>query len=89
MFLRSLLVALFSVAFALGQNPSNQKVFDQASAALKSGDYAAAESGFRQVLKTDPRNIGVLGNLGVVYAHTHRYARAIEMYKLGTCSQPA
>jgi tetratricopeptide (TPR) repeat protein len=69
-----------TAALALGQL-TNQKQFERASEALKSGDYATAESGFRKVLDADPHNLGALGNLGVVYSHTHRYAKAIEVYK--------
>jgi Flp pilus assembly protein TadD len=57
-----------------------EKIFAQASAALNAADYDAAESGFRQVLKLEPNNLGALGNLGVVYSRTHRYAKAIEVY---------
>ncbi|MGC2198047.1 MAG: tetratricopeptide repeat protein [Terriglobales bacterium] len=81
MSIRLLAVVIWSTSLLLGQTFSNQRIFERASAALKAGDYTNAESGFRQVLKSDPRDLGTLGNLGVVYAHTHRYARAIEMYK--------
>ena len=70
------------------QTGSNEKTFERASTALRSGDYPSAESGFRQVLKSDPRNLGAMGNLGVVYAHTHRYARAIEVYKQALALSP-
>jgi len=72
----------------LAQSDSSQKIFERASSALRTGDYPAAESGFRQVLKSDPHNLGALGNLGVVYAHTHRYARAIEIYKRALVLSP-
>jgi Flp pilus assembly protein TadD len=83
-----MLVLFFTAALLSAQTASNQKIFERAESALKAGDYAAAESGFRQVLKTDPRNVGVLGNLGVVYAHTHRYARAINVYKRALALSP-
>jgi len=58
-----------------------EQVFNRAAEALKSGDYPAAESGFKQVLRLEPHNISAFGNLGVVYSHTHRYAQAITVYK--------
>jgi tetratricopeptide (TPR) repeat protein len=84
----SILALVFTAALLSAQTASNQKIFERAESALKAGDYAAAESGFRQVLKTDPRNVGVLGNLGVVYAHTHRYGRAINVYKRALALSP-
>ena len=87
-FAPSLLLTPFFATLLFAQASSNQKIFEQASQALHSGDYAAAESGFRQILKTDPQNIGALGNLGVVYAHTHRYAKGIEVYKRGLALSP-
>ena len=48
---------------------------------MQQQNYPAAESGFRGVLKLEPRNIGALGNLGVVYSRTHRYTQAIDTYK--------
>ncbi|HEX2711668.1 MAG TPA: tetratricopeptide repeat protein [Candidatus Acidoferrales bacterium] len=58
-----------------------ETTFQKASAALSSGDYAAAEKGFQQVLRYAPNHIGSLGNLGVVYSRTLRNARAIDVYK--------
>src|SRR5215471_7373366 len=57
-----------------------EQLFDRASNALSTGNYDAAESGFRQVLKLEPGNLGALGNLGVVYSRTHRYSKAIKVY---------
>src|SRR5690348_5709162 len=58
-----------------------ETTFQKASAALSAGDYAAAELGFQQVLKSAPNNIGALGNLGVVYSRTNRTAKAIAVYR--------
>ena len=58
-----------------------EAAFQRAASALQSQNYAEAESGFREVLKLEPGNIGALGNLGVVYSRTHRYAQAIGVYK--------
>ncbi len=56
-------------------------VFQKAAAALSSGDYAAAEAGFQQVLKAAPNHVGALGNLGVVYSRTSRPDKAIATYQ--------
>ena len=60
---------------------SLQVVFERAVSALTAQDYTAAERGFQTVLKAKPNHVGALGNLGVVYSRTHRYAEAIEQYQ--------
>lgn len=60
---------------------SPQSLFERAAAALAARDYSAAEKGFQAVLQAVPGHIGALGNLGVVYSRTHRYAHAIEVYR--------
>src|SRR5438105_11886297 len=79
----TLLIAATNVAAhpQASQIPQIQQIFARAEQALRTGDYIAAESGFRRVLQDQPSNIAALGNLGVVYAHTHRYARAVEIYR--------
>jgi tetratricopeptide (TPR) repeat protein len=64
----------------LGANTARQ-TFESATQALNAGDYPAAEAGFNKVLKLDPRNVSALANLGVLYAKTHRYGKAIEAYQ--------
>ena len=49
--------------------------------ALNAGDYPAAEAGFNKILAADPRNVSALANLGVLYAKTHRYGKAIQVYQ--------
>jgi tetratricopeptide (TPR) repeat protein len=58
-----------------------ETVFEKAVSALASQDYEAAERGFQTVLKAQPGNVGALGNLGVVYSRTRRYAEAIVVYR--------
>ena len=58
-----------------------ETTFQKASVALSAGDYAAAERGFRAVLRAEPNHIGALGNLGVVYSRTHQTSKAIEVYR--------
>jgi superkiller protein 3 len=56
-------------------------VFDQAVRALAGGDYAAAERGFQSVLREQPRHVGAIGNLGIVYSRTNRADQAIAAYR--------
>jgi tetratricopeptide (TPR) repeat protein len=70
-----LLLAFFS------QGISTQTEFDQAVAALSSGDLTKAEAGFRAVLKAQPNSLAALANLGVVYSKMDRPADAIDIYK--------
>ncbi|HZQ70926.1 MAG TPA: tetratricopeptide repeat protein [Terriglobales bacterium] len=77
------LVLMTTISFGLastgkGTSPNSKQVFDRSSQALRDGDYAAAERGFQQVLRSDPKNIGALGNLGVVYSRIRRYWRATQ-----------
>ena len=58
-----------------------RQTFESAMQALNSGDYPAAEAGFNKVLEADPRNVSALANLGVLYAKTHRYGKAIQVYQ--------
>lgn len=69
------------LALALLQSPSTEQIFLSAAQALQKADYPTAESGFLQVLKREPSNIGALGNLGVLYSRTNRPTRAIEVYE--------
>src|SRR6202789_1351028 len=77
-----LIVLLFFpiAVWGLGADTAKQ-TFESATQALNAGDYPAAEAGFNKVLKLDPRNVGALANLGVVYAKTHRYGKAIDVYQ--------
>jgi len=69
------------VLFLLAQAPSPKQTFDNAAAALARQDYAAAEAGFQEVLKTQPGHIGALGNLGVVYSRQERFEEATAVYR--------
>src|SRR5271155_5745142 len=82
------LALLVPLAIALAADPV-QDAFDRAVAALAAGDYAAAEQGFQSVLKFKPDNAGALGNLGVVYSRTRRYAKAIEVYTKALDTSPS
>ena len=77
------LIAVFAALLVCFNSPAQsvQKTFEKASESLKAGNYAGAEAGFLKVLKSEPNNVGALGNLGVVYSRTLRQAKAIEIYK--------
>jgi tetratricopeptide (TPR) repeat protein len=72
---------LLLFCFLIGAADSPQSVFDRAVGDLAAGRYAAAEAGFEQVLRSDPNNIGALGNLGVVYSRTNQIGKAIAVYE--------
>lgn len=57
-----------------------RSAFEAGTLALAGGDLASAEHSFQQVLKAEPRNIGALGNLGVVYSRMNRTSDAIAVY---------
>ena len=67
---------------------SNAEIFANGSAALQRGDYAVAEQDFAQVLRTEPKNVGALSNLGVVYARSNRPAKAIAAYRQALAESP-
>jgi tetratricopeptide (TPR) repeat protein len=56
-------------------------VFDKAIQSLVGGDYAAAERGFQSVLREQPRHVGALGNLGIIYSRTGCADQAITVYR--------
>ena len=58
-----------------------EATFRRATSALAAQDYPAAEQGFLAVLKTEPRNLGAMGNLGVIYSRTRRFAQAVAIYQ--------
>src|SRR5271156_3922477 len=73
---------LFSPVASVGLSSDTAKqTFESATQALNAGDYPEAEAGFSKVLQLDPRNVSALANLGVLYAKTHRYGKAIDAYQ--------
>ncbi len=60
---------------------SPQARFDAGAAALRSGELETAEREFAAVVKLEPRNVGALGNLGVVYSRQGLPARAVEVWE--------
>src|SRR5262249_29243804 len=53
-------------------------IFERAQRALVKKDYAAAERGFREGLRLDPKSVAAYTDLGVVYMRTERYDSAIR-----------
>ena len=78
-------VALYLLASALAATqPLDPQIIATAQSALKAqqeGRLEDAAAGYTRVLEADPRNIEVLGNLGVVYAGLGRYEDAIATYR--------
>lgn len=79
---------LISLLAAAPEDPIRLQ-FDAAARALSSGDLISAERGFQAVLKSNPRHVGALGNLGVVYTRLNRTADAIRTYTLGLKLAPS
>src|ERR1700733_11066496 len=76
------IVLLSTALIAFGAVPDTaRQTFESAMQALNAGDYPAAEAGFNKILAADPRNVSALANLGVLYAKTHRYGKAIQVYQ--------
>ena len=67
---------------------SVEKTFNEAVAAMQLGHIPEAESGFNRVLAIDPDNLPALGNLGVLYAKSHRLAKAIEVDERALAMEP-
>ncbi len=73
----------------LAQSDTNlEGIFNRAAQAMQAGEYAQAEAGFRQVLAADANNLAALGNLGVLYARTHRFTDAIAVDQLALKLNP-
>jgi Flp pilus assembly protein TadD len=66
-----------------------ETAFNSAATALSRGDLSSAEQGFRSVLKSQPNNIGALGNLGVIYSRMGRTRDAIDVYRRALKLAPA
>lgn len=81
----ALVVGVLSAATARAQTAAvDPKLIAVAQAALKAqqeGQLERAEAGYREFLEAEPRNVEVLGNLGVVYAGLGRYDDAIATYR--------
>lgn len=72
---------VFLLALLFFAADSVEIAFKSAAAALSRGDLSSAEQGFRSVLRSQPNNVGALGNLGVIYSRTGRTREAIDAYQ--------
>ena len=81
MMTRAIAILFACSLLAAGVEDPGQAAFDAAAKALVAGDYPSAESGFQSVLKTQPRHVGALGNLGIIYSRTGRTAQAVAAYR--------
>ena len=79
------LVCVLSAVTAHAQTAAvDPKLIAIAQSALKAqqeGQLDEAAAGYRRFLEAEPRNVEVLGNLGVVYAGLGRYDDAITTYR--------
>ena len=80
-------VALFLVAAAIAApqpaapDPQLVAIGQAALKAHQEGRLEEAARGYQQFLEREPRNVEVLGNLGVVYSGLGRYDDAIAVYR--------
>lgn len=77
MFLRFVAACFWGVLWS--QTPQAQ--FERAASALQRGDLAAAEKLFSAFVSGQPRHVGGLGNLGVVYSRQGLPAKAAEVWE--------
>ncbi len=64
-----------------GQSISTEQIFQESSRFLAVGAFNEAESGFLEVLRREPNNLGALGNLGVVYSRMNLPLKAVQTYQ--------
>ncbi|MBI2688329.1 MAG: tetratricopeptide repeat protein [Acidobacteria bacterium] len=89
MFLRIAAACLSGVLWAQAGEAGPQAQFEQAAAALQRGDLALAEKLFAAFVERQPRHVGGLGNLGVVYSRQGLPARAAEVWERALRLAPA
>lgn len=75
------IAGLYLCALTLWATEPAPVTFEKAVQALTKADYPAAEQGFQAVLKSEPRNVAALGNLGIIYSRTNRADQAIAVYQ--------
>ena len=78
--LKSLALVLALAATAHAQ-PDAEKLFDEGVVLQRDGQPEAACAKFEQSIAKDPRQIGVLMNLGLCYQRTGKLATALRMYQ--------
>jgi len=75
------LFLLASLALSQQTSPAIRAEVQQGLAALKSGDFTAAEQHLSAALKLDPSQAEVHANLGLAYYSDHQYDKAIAEFK--------
>jgi len=66
----------------MGETKTNNKlILDRAKAAVLAHDYMLASRLYKNLLKDDPENVGLLNDLGSLYQKSGRDADAIPIYK--------
>ena len=80
--MRSLLVLVIACAVASAQNqPEAERLFEEGRALLTEGKPEQACVKFEQSLAKDPRQIGVLMNLGLCNERSGKIATALRLYQ--------
>src|SRR5208282_5505363 len=78
-----LILAAVPVFGAAATQPADaRQVFEQGQQALNKGDLSAAEKAFRQLLASDPNNVGAHGNLAVVHMRRREWKRALAELRI-------
>ncbi len=79
------LFAPFAISLQSGDEvtPQVQNLYNQASAARKSGNAASAIEKYRAIIKLAPHLAPAYNNLGMIYFDEHDYTHAIEILQRG------
>src|SRR5262245_4494982 len=77
----ALLVVVAPVPARAQQSDAVTALFASAVKAQQAGDYATAETNYKQVLELQPQHFEALANLGVVYVNLGRLDEAIVSYR--------
>jgi tetratricopeptide (TPR) repeat protein len=77
----SSLFFLASMAFAQQPSATIRGEVERGLAAMKSGDFSAAQQHFSAALRVDPSLAEVRANLGLAYYADHQYEKAISEFK--------
>lgn len=63
-------------------------LFTNGEKALRAGDYSSARGSFEALLRRNPKHVGALANLGVVFAQTRDYEQAASAYRKALALSP-
>jgi len=80
--MRYLLLCFFVLWLSLGSEvQANQDLFDEARFLYNQGKFTEAVSLYKEIIKSDPRNIEASLNLACLYKDVAEYKQAIEIIK--------